>query len=71
MLVEGVGLEAKLVACVVLDVDAVKPSLLEIKRRCAASLPKYMIVDKLHVFDEFPRSRNGKRDVKQMIRMML
>lgn len=56
----GEGLGAKLVAFVAAHGDG--PSLLEMKRLCAERLPRYMIVDELHVVSALPRTGNGKVD---------
>jgi len=57
----GSGVEARLVAFIV-STAAQALTLLEIKRYCAERLPRYMIVDRLHVLSELPRTRNGKVD---------
>lgn len=57
----GSGLEARLVAFVVLA-PGQQLSLLEVKRYCAARLPRSMIVDQLLVVPHLPRTRNGKID---------
>jgi len=61
IVVAGSGLDARLVAFVVL-LASPTPTLLEIKRFCAERLPRYMIVDNLFVLSELPRTRNGKID---------
>ena len=55
----GSGIEARLVAFLVASRE---PALLEIKRHCAERLPRHMIVDRVVVLDELPRTRNGKID---------
>jgi amino acid adenylation domain-containing protein len=65
VVVLGEGLESRLVAAVVARPGA-EPDLLEIKRRCAARLPRYMIVHGLRVLDELPRNRNGKVDRREL-----
>jgi amino acid adenylation domain-containing protein len=62
----GSGLDAKLVACLVLKDDAKRPGLLSIKSHIAARLPRYMIVDSLCILDALPRNRNGKTDRRQI-----
>ncbi|SRR5579884_703929 len=62
VLVDGVGIEARLAAFVVCPDEKASPSLLEIKRHCAERLPRYMIIDVLHVLHTMPRTRNGKAD---------
>ncbi|MEE1931077.1 amino acid adenylation domain-containing protein [Streptomyces sp. TRM 70351] len=61
VLVAGTGLEAELHA-VVVPAPGGPPSLLTIKRCCAERLPTYMIIDKLHVRNDLPRTANGKLD---------
>ncbi|MEU1731206.1 amino acid adenylation domain-containing protein [Streptosporangium sp. NPDC020145] len=55
----GSGIDARLVAYLVPS-GAERPNLLEIKRHCAASLPRHMIVDAVRHVDELPRTPNGK-----------
>jgi amino acid adenylation domain-containing protein len=63
VIVTGTGLEARLVAFVVVTLgDGAIPSLLEMKRHCAERLPRYMIVDEVHTVSALPRTRNGKID---------
>jgi amino acid adenylation domain-containing protein len=59
VLVDGVGIEARLVAFVACSKQEV-PSLLEIKRHCAERLPRYMIIDAMQVLRTIPRTGNGK-----------
>lgn len=68
VVVRGSGLEAELHAVVVAAPDAEPPSLLELKRRCAQHLPRYMIVDAVHVWDSLPRNQNGKLDRRAVTR---
>ncbi len=63
----GTGLEARLVAFVVLA-SGVVPSLLEMKQHCAQRLPRYMIVDEVHTISTLPRTRNGKIDRLSLLR---
>jgi acyl-coenzyme A synthetase/AMP-(fatty) acid ligase len=63
----GIGLEARLVAFVVLA-SGVVPSLLEMKQHCAQRLPRYMIVDEVHTISTLPRTRNGKIDRLSLLR---
>ena len=58
--VTGTGLEARLVAFVA--PDAVTPSLLDLKRHCAERVPRHMIIDRVVVVEDLPRTRNGKVD---------
>ncbi|GGK70250.1 D-alanine--poly(phosphoribitol) ligase [Sphaerisporangium melleum] len=55
----GSGIDARLVAYLV-PADERRPDLLEIKRHCAAALPRYMIVDTVNYVDALPRTPNGK-----------
>jgi len=57
----GSGIEARLTAFIVPS-HRLPPSLLEIKRHCAERLPRYMIVDDIHILSALPRTRNGKVD---------
>lgn len=61
VVVSGAGLEARLIAFIV-PAGAEVPSLLEVKRHCAARLPRYMIVDEVRTLPALPRTRNGKLD---------
>ncbi|GGO95514.1 amino acid adenylation domain-containing protein [Wenjunlia tyrosinilytica] len=61
VLVVGTGLEAQLHAFTVPS-ESGRPSLLAVKRCCAERLPTYMIIDKLHILDDLPRTANGKTD---------
>lgn len=65
VLVVGSGLDARLHA-VVVAAGGQRPSLLALKRRCAERLPTYMIIDKLHVLDDLPRTPNGKVDRRRL-----
>ncbi|HET6705926.1 AMP-binding enzyme, partial [Amycolatopsis sp.] len=64
--VSGEGLAARLVAWVVPS-GAEVPDLLDIKRHCALSLPRYMIVDVVRPVGELPRNQNGKVDRKRLL----
>nr|WP_246496933.1 amino acid adenylation domain-containing protein [Sphaerisporangium rubeum] len=61
VLAAGEGVRSRLHAFVV-PAPGRRPSLLEVKRRCAERLPPYMIVDHLRVLDALPRTPNGKTD---------
>nr|ABO15875.1 amino acid adenyltransferase [Streptomyces sp. UC 11065] len=61
VLVVGSGLEAQLHAVAVAS-ETHRPSLLTVKRACAERLPTYMIIDKLHLIEDLPRTANGKTD---------
>ena len=67
VVVSGVGLEARLIAFIVPASKEV-PSLLEMKRHCAARLPRYMIIDEVRVLPALPRTRNGKLDRQALAR---
>ena len=60
----GEGPSAKL-GVVIECGSADPPSLLELKAWSAALLPRYMILDKLRVVQQIPRTGNGKRDRRQ------
>ncbi len=61
VMVQGTGLDARLVAFVVVAGGEI-PTLLEIKRHCSTRLPRYMIIDEMRVISALPRTRNGKID---------
>lgn len=61
VVLDGTGVEAKIVAYVV-TVGAAAPGLLELKRHCAATLPRHMIIDAVRPVAELPRTGNGKLD---------
>jgi L-proline---[L-prolyl-carrier protein] ligase len=63
VIVEGEGLEAKLVAYVA---GSDCPGLLEVKRLCAERLPRYMIVDRVRPMSRLPLNRNGKLDRRRL-----
>jgi acyl-coenzyme A synthetase/AMP-(fatty) acid ligase len=58
VVVEGGGMQAKLVAYAVAHGEP--PSLIALKRVCAARLPRYMIIDAVHYLPVLPRTGNGK-----------
>jgi L-proline---[L-prolyl-carrier protein] ligase len=57
----GTGMDAKIVAYVV-AAGASSPGLLELKRHCAAILPRHMIIDAVRCVTELPRTGTGKLD---------
>jgi amino acid adenylation domain-containing protein len=57
----GTGMDAKIVAYVVM-VGTSTPDLLELKRHCAAALPRHMIIDGVRHVTELPRTGTGKLD---------
>jgi amino acid adenylation domain-containing protein len=61
VVVIGEGLQARLISFLVLK-KGEKLSLLDVKRHCAAHLPRYMIVDAIRILPALPRTRNGKVD---------
>lgn len=61
VLLSGTGMEAKIIAYVVPSGSAI-PNLLELKRHCAASLPRHMIIDAVRNVRGLPRTGNGKLD---------
>lgn len=68
VVVSGAGLDARLVAYVVpdeLDQDR-RPGLLDLKRHCAARLPRYMIVDSVRYVPALPRTGTGKTDRRRL-----
>jgi acyl-CoA synthetase (AMP-forming)/AMP-acid ligase II len=44
------------------SINSKPPTLLDIKRHCAERLPRYMIVDEVHLLPALPRTRNGTVD---------
>jgi L-proline---[L-prolyl-carrier protein] ligase len=66
VVLEGTGMDAKIVAHVV-PVGASAPGLLELKRHCAASLPRHMIVDAVRPVAELPRTSTGKLDRRALL----
>jgi amino acid adenylation domain-containing protein len=66
VLVIGDGLQAQLHAFLI-PKDGRRPGLLDAKRCCAEKLPTYMIVDKVHVRDDLPRTANGKLDRQALV----
>ncbi|OEV03301.1 amino acid adenylation domain-containing protein [Streptomyces oceani] len=66
VVVVGSGVDALLHAALVLSSGEQAPSLLTVKRRCAERLPTYMIVDRISVRDDLPRTPNGKIDRRQL-----
>jgi acyl-coenzyme A synthetase/AMP-(fatty) acid ligase len=63
----GTGMDARIVAYVV-TVGASQPGLLELKRHCAATLPRHMIIDAVRHVAELPRTGNGKVDRRAVVR---
>lgn len=55
--VAGSGLDARLIAFLV---ATDRPDLLTVKRHCAATLPRHMIVDEVRYLPELPRTSTGK-----------
>jgi L-proline---[L-prolyl-carrier protein] ligase len=62
----GTGMDAKIVAYVV-TVGASRPDLLELKRHCAAILPRHMIIDAVRHVAELPRTGTGKVDRRVVV----
>jgi clorobiocin biosynthesis protein CloN4 len=63
VVVEGEGLDARLVAYIASDDP---PGALEIKQHCARHLPRHMIVDRVRVVGRLPLNANGKVDRKRL-----
>jgi L-proline---[L-prolyl-carrier protein] ligase len=57
----GTGMDAKIVAYVVPG-GRTRPDLLDLKRHCAATLPRHMIIDAVRFVPELPRTATGKLD---------
>jgi L-proline---[L-prolyl-carrier protein] ligase len=66
VLLSGAGMDAKIVAHVV-PAGAAPPGLLELKRHCAAALPRHMIIDVVRTVRELPRTGNGKLDRRALV----
>jgi amino acid adenylation domain-containing protein len=66
VVLEGTGMDARIVAHVV-PVGANPPGLLELKRHCAARLPRHMIVDAVRPVAELPRTSTGKLDRRALL----
>jgi L-proline---[L-prolyl-carrier protein] ligase len=62
----GTGMDAKIVAYVV-TAGTSAPDLLELKRHCAASLPRHMIIDAVRHVTDLPRTGTGKLDRRAMV----
>ena len=58
----GSGTDTRLVAAVSFRDEPAAASLLDLKKECAARLPRYMIVHDLHELPALPRTPNGKVD---------
>jgi len=62
----GTGMDAKIVAYVV-TAGTGTPGLLELKRYCAATLPRHMIIDAVRHVAELPRTGTGKLDRRAVV----
>lgn len=62
----GAGIDTRLLAYAVPSGDD-RPNLLEVKRHCAAALPRHMIIDAIRYVDELPRTSNGKVHRRRLI----
>jgi clorobiocin biosynthesis protein CloN4 len=62
----GTGMDAKIVAYVV-AAGTSAPGLLELKRHCAAALPRHMIIDVVRHVTELPRTGTGKLDRRAVV----
>lgn len=67
VIVTGQGVESRLVAFLVSSGG--RPSLLSVKAHCAERLPRYMIVDSVRWCEALPRTRNGKVDRAELLRL--
>jgi amino acid adenylation domain-containing protein len=65
VVIDGTGMDARIVAYVVPAGGA--PGLLELKRHCAASLPRHMIIDAVRQVTELPRTGTGKLDRRAVL----
>jgi clorobiocin biosynthesis protein CloN4 len=65
VLLSGTAMDAKIVAYVVPVGDAA-PNILELKRHCAAALPRHMIIDAMRNVRALPRTGTGKVDRRSL-----
>jgi clorobiocin biosynthesis protein CloN4 len=65
VLLSGTAMDAKIIAYVV-PVGDVPPDILELKRHCAAALPRHMIIDAVRNVRALPRTGNGKLDRRSL-----
>jgi len=66
VVIDGTGMDARIVAYVV-GADGRAPGLLDLKRHCAASLPRHMIIDAVRQVTELPRTSTGKLDRRAVL----
>lgn len=66
VVVLGSGFGARLHATLIPSGEQ-PPSLLAVKRHCAQRLPTYMIVDRISVCADLPRTPNGKLDRRRLV----
>ncbi|WFB11176.1 amino acid adenylation domain-containing protein [Streptomyces sp. LX-29] len=71
VLVSGAGGHEARIHAVVVPRPGHHPELLDIKRHCAALLPRYMIVDTVHVVARLPRNPHGKTDRRALVEALL
>ncbi|MFL6073182.1 MAG: amino acid adenylation domain-containing protein [Mycobacteriales bacterium] len=62
VVVEGAGVDTRLVAYAVPRPGGAVPGVLELKRHLAGRLPRYLIADEIRVLARLPRTPNGKVD---------
>ena len=67
VLATGVGPDARLHA-VVRPRTGCQPGLAALRQHCAERLPRYMLIDSLHLVDEIPLNANGKVDRARLAR---
>lgn len=67
VVLSGTGMDAKIVAYVV-PVGAAIPDLLELKRHCAMTLPRHMLLDRVRGVRDLPRTGTGKVDRRTLAR---
>jgi L-proline---[L-prolyl-carrier protein] ligase len=68
VVLSGTGMDTKIVAYVVASGEA-PPDLLELKRHCAATLPRHMIIDVVRGVRDLPRTGTGKVDRRTLARL--
>ncbi|MFG2533158.1 amino acid adenylation domain-containing protein [Streptomyces sp. NPDC048516] len=67
VVVTGEGLDGRLEAFAVPRAGA-NPGVLSLKRHCAERLPRYMVVDTVHLVPTLPRTGNGKVDRATLVK---
>lgn len=61
VMIEGEGVSSRLAAYIV-PLGSRGPTLIELKEFSATLLPHYMVIERIHIVSEFPRTLSGKVD---------